>query len=157
MAKKEKSIPQKKTSKKKSFSTILFVFLAALSLVFKGMSILLLIGLLPTIVMYFVERGRTPYLTFCIGSMNVMGMIPIICVLIQKGGSFSDALSLMVTPKTWLIMYGGAAIGLSIYAMTPSFVRFFRLIFLKKQLTIAEAEQNKLIETWGDKITKEKN
>jgi hypothetical protein len=142
----------KKKSSKKSFGMFSFLILISLSFVFKATFILLIVALLPTFVMFLVERKTTQYLTFCIGTMNLMGTIPFIFMLWKNDQGMIYVLELLSMPKTWLIIYGGAAIGLAIYSIMPSIVKFFRTSFLKNQLSFAEKEKQKILEEWGTKI-----
>ncbi|MDP1724631.1 MAG: hypothetical protein Q8L85_08010 [Alphaproteobacteria bacterium] len=150
---KNKKIEQvKKNPSKKSFGLFSFLMLVSLSIVFKATFVLLIIALLPTLVMFFVERKTTQYLTFCIGTMNLMGTIPFVFMIWKKNHGITNVLELFAMPKTWLIIYGGAAIGLAIYSIMPSIVKFFRTSFLRNQLAFAEKEKQKILDDWGIKI-----
>lgn len=142
----------KENSSKKSFGMFSFLVLISFSFVFKSTFLLIIISLLPTFVMFLVERKTTQYLTFCIGTMNLMGTIPFIFMLWKNDQGIIYVLELFSMPKTWLIIYGGAAIGLAIYSIMPSIVKFFRTSFLKNQLSFAEKEKQKILEEWGTKI-----
>lgn len=138
--------------KKKSFGLFSFLIFISLSFIFKATFFLLFVALLPTIVMFFVERKTIRYLTFCIGTMNLMGTIPFVFMLWKNDRGIPYVLELLSIPKTWLIIYGGATIGLAIYSIMPSIVKFFRTSFLKNQLSFAEKEKQKILDEWGSKI-----
>ncbi len=152
---KNKKEEVKKPKKKKSLGVGTLSLIIAFGFVFKATSLLLVVGLLPSLVMYVVERKRTPYLTFCIASMNLMAVIPFLSKLWQEENNVAHVLEMFLSPQTWLVIYGGASIGLAIYSLMPSFVRYFRNIYLNKQLVFAEKEKQKIIKDWGDKLMKD--
>lgn len=138
--------------KKKKKATLFWLVLIGLGFAMPGASFILLTGMIPTAVMYIVERKKPRYLTYSIGVFNFTGTLPYFLILCQNNQSVKFALEILGSPTPWLVMYGTSAIGLAIFSVTPSIVKFSRFIQLNARIEFAEKQRNTILKEWGDHI-----
>src|SRR5258706_15402432 len=97
--------------KRKLVSTVLWI-MAPLVVIFAPATVLLLVlGLLPTIVAWFVDRREEKYAAYCVGGFNLSGVMPYLFVLWASGNRMHDFYLIAKNPFAWLVMLGAAALG----------------------------------------------
>lgn len=101
--------------------TIVFMIAAGIAAPFVLPTLLLCLGLLPTLVVLITDTDRQKSSAATIGFMNVAGVMPFIVDLWQQGQTMEVALRILGQPNTWLIMLGAAGVGkLLLYAIPPA-------------------------------------
>ena len=90
---------------------ILLAVFAMTAVVFNQVAILLAVGMLPTIIVQFIDRSpeRTKILT--IGFMNFAGCFPFCMDILGLSGTAETLQSVLMNPVNIVIMYGAAALG----------------------------------------------
>jgi hypothetical protein len=148
---KEKENETPKPQKKKSF-TFIYLVLIGIGFALPTVSFIFFTGMIPTMVMYVVERRKPRYLTYCVGSFNFAGTLPFMLTAIFENQTFSHALESLASPLPWLVMYGSSSIGLAFYSGIPGIVKITRFVQLKNQIEFAEKQRAKILVDWGEKI-----
>jgi hypothetical protein len=151
MAKKKKI--KKNKVKKLGFKTLMILFFSALTaIIFTPTSLILLIGMLPTLVAYLVDRSLEKNKTFTIGAMNFAGCFPYLLGLWKSENSLAASLNYLENPETIIFIYSIAALGYVInWLVTMGIATLLR----KKsalRLERIEKEKEKLRKRWGDKV-----
>ncbi|PJF38249.1 MAG: hypothetical protein CUN55_17970, partial [Phototrophicales bacterium] len=85
--------------------------LAICAVVFLPTTIVLAIGMMPTIAASVIDRSRGKFLTLSVGLLNAAACLPFILYLWHVGNSIENALELMVQARTIIIIYVIAALG----------------------------------------------
>ena len=111
--------------------------------------LILVVGMLPTFVAYFIDRRREKYTTLCVGSMNFVGVIPFLFTLWEEDHSYDMAFEILADPLGWLMMLGAAGIGWAIYFVAPSIVSMVMAARIEQRIERLENRQTELIEEWG--------
>lgn len=132
-------------------ATRVIVFSIAIGIaVFTLPSVLLLgVGMLPTFAAMLTDRRREKYATLCVGCMNFTGVLPFMIMLWAEDHSYDNAFSIIGDPFTWLVMFGAAAIGWSIFFIAPGFIGIFIGMRTEQRIERLRRRQRDLIEEWG--------
>ena len=123
------------------------------AILFSAMSIILAVGMIPTIVAAIVDRtqGRARALT--VGAINLAGCAPFMIEIFKKGNNFQTAIEYIIQPRTIVVIYFAAAIGYLIdWAMT-GIVSSIMVQKTKHRLKEIQKQQRELTERWGQEVT----
>ncbi|HVY12566.1 MAG TPA: hypothetical protein VHB73_03265, partial [Alphaproteobacteria bacterium] len=110
-------------------------------------------GMLPTLAMSISDRSPGRSLTICVGSLNVASCLQALLMLLPRGLGLPSGLEVLMRPETFLIMWGGAALGLGLYTFIPALVA--GLLSGMADVKIARLRQNQkeLRRSWGDDVS----
>lgn len=142
-----------KAKKQVKFKDVIFVVSSLVTmLVFFPTTIVIFIGMLPTLVAYIVDRSIEKNKTFTIGALNFAGCFPYLLTLWTKDNSIDGAVDIIQSPKAIIVMYTLAGIGYIInWAVT---IMVSSLMVQKSQMRLKriENEKNFLEERWGEEV-----
>ena len=123
------------------------------AVVFSAMSILLFVGMIPTIVAALVDRSKYRLRTWTVGAMNFAGCAPFMLEVWRKGATIENALSYISQPRTIVVMFAAAAMGYVIDWAITNLVSSFMVQRGKSRQKEIEKQQKELIQRWGVEIT----
>lgn len=152
MAKKKKT-KKKNTKKTVGFRFILMLFLLALmSVMFLPTTLLLAVGMLPTLVAFVIDTDPAKNKSFTIGAMNFAGCFPFLLGIWQSQDAMYAAISYLADPKTVVVMYSAALLGYMINWIVA--IAISSLLVKRAQMRIKKIEEQKLAmeERWGVKV-----
>jgi len=131
---------------------ILLAIFALTAIVFNKVAILLAIGMMPTIIVQFIDRSpeRTKILT--IGFMNFAGCFPFCMDILLKQG---DLPTILMNPVNIIIMFGSAALGRLIEWGVVGFVAGLMVQKGRARLIDIKKTQEALVKKWGPEVTGE--
>ncbi|MBL6933835.1 MAG: hypothetical protein ISR48_00315 [Alphaproteobacteria bacterium] len=116
--------------------------------------ILLGLGLIPTFVAFKIDPyRRLRYATRCVGSMNLTAAMPYVLQLWGGRNDVDAAFAILGDPMSWMVMFGGAAVGWGFYLGLPSVVQIFLTMQAEQRVIFLTERQQKLVEEWGEVIT----
>lgn len=132
----------------------LFLIIGLLTCVmFPAVTILLVVGMIPTLVAGIVDRTEGRVRMWSVGAMNFAGCAPFIIDVFKKGNDIETAINFIVQPRTIVIMYFAAGMGYLIdWAMT-GIVSSIMVQKTKARLKNIQKLQKELIERWGAEVT----
>lgn len=132
---------------------VLMIFSLMACVLFSAMSIILVIGMIPTIVAAVVDRTEGRMRMFTVGAINIAGCAPFMIEVFKKGNNVETAVSYIMQPRTIVVMYFAAGMGYLIdWAMTG----IVSSIMVKKaqgRLKDIQGAQQELIQRWGPEVT----
>jgi len=150
--KKDKKIKQKK-SKALSVKFWIFVFFAFLmSITFFASSILLVVGMLPTLIAVVVVSKNHKNKALTIGAMNFAGCFAYLLEIWQSNNRIGTAFEVLSDPMSVVIMYGAAGIGYIINWGVTNFIRQVMYSTAESKIKSIEKEKKSLEERWGKKV-----
>ena len=155
MAENQNSRKSVKTGKlnDSSLKPLLWVVLLAIILVkFPESIILLLVGLLPTMVAFIIDKSPGKYATLCVGAMNIAGIFPSIIMLWAGQNSFAQAIQIITNVFDLVVMYGAAGFGWILYIVIPSAVSAVLNIIAQRRISRLRNLQRDSISEWGKKV-----
>lgn len=152
---KKKSADFKKSFKSLSLvqKSLLFIFLAILASSVLPVIIVLLIGLLPTITILFVDPKNSAKLVI-VGCFNLSGMFVYLINLINKF-TVDGAFTILGDVFNMIIMLGSAAIGFLVYYEMPNLFAYIAQNTSQRRLVNIDKELEKITEEWGSNIIDE--
>lgn len=121
--------------------------------VFSSVSIIMAIGMIPTIVSAVVDRSRNKIKTITIGAMNFAGCAPFMIEVWRKGGGFSVAMTYITQPRTIVVMFFAAGMGYLINWAVGGIVSAIMVQRARARLKEIEDHKKVLIERWGPEVT----
>lgn len=120
---------------------------------FPAVSIIMVVGMIPTIVLSIIDRSAGKLKTLTIGIINFAGCTPFMVEIFNKGNAISTAMSYIMQPRTIVVMYFAAGMGYLIdWAMT-GIVSSIMVQKAKGRLQEIEKQQKALIDRWGLEVT----
>ena len=128
------------------------VLLSIILLKFPESIILLLVGLLPTMVAFIVDKSFGKCATLCVGAMNIAGIFPSIFKLWSEQNSFAQAIHIITNVFDLVIMYGAAGFGWILYITIPSAVSALLNIIAQRRIARLRNLQRDLIIEWGENV-----
>ena len=148
--------PDKKASEKPrrggKARGILFFLIAAGVAPFILPSLLICVGLLPTLVALINDRDWQKSSAMTIGFMNIAGVAPFLLDLWQQGQTMEAALHILGQQNTWLIMFGAAGVGKLILYAVPTAVATLTLTRMEVRLRALKAGLEQLKVIWGPDV-----
>jgi len=132
---------------------ILVIFLILLGVVFHSQSIILLIGMIPTVVLFCVDRTKGKIKTLTVGMINFAGCTPFMAEVYKKGNEFGHAINYVMEPRTIVVIFAAAAIGYLVHWGTRGIASGIMAQRAKARLKEIDKEKQKLIERWGIEVT----
>ncbi len=144
---------QQEIKRKTPFSVKFAIFMLMVTAgVFFPTTVLFCGCLIPTLVAALVDPypQKTTWIT--VGCMNFAGAVPAWFSLWETGQKLTDALQLLMQPRTYIMAYGGAALGWVIYHNVTPFVARLMVMRHEKRLKDIDKRQRDLIRKWGQEV-----
>jgi hypothetical protein len=145
----------KKGSKKKVVLAIVLCLIAIILL--KMTFILLIVGMLPTIVVYFVDNSQSRSLFHTVMACNLSGVLPFVGEL-WAGGNETSMVGMMLSDmQRLLIMYLSAALGWTLMYICPIAARFMISGINQHNIQKLRNRQKLLRDEWGQEVSSAHN
>ena len=114
--------------------------------------IVLTVGLLPTGVAFIIDRSDQKSGTFCVGGMNISGVVPFIFKLWSDNHTIVVAIEIVSDIFSLLIMYAAAGLGWIMFLTVPPIIASFLSVISQTRVKVLKASQNKILDEWGPEI-----
>jgi len=114
--------------------------------------LLVLIGLLPTIVAFCVDKDRERSSAFAVGAMNCAGLTPFVIDLWLKGQIMGNVFLILSDPNSWLIILGSAAIGQMLVSIVPQAMATLTLAHSESRIKTLKHNLEQLKASWGPDV-----
>jgi hypothetical protein len=144
-----------KRRKKSWKGQILSVFGLLTAIVFMPTTIILMVGMLPTIVTAFFDTAKKKTHAMTIGFINVAGCTPFILHLWFKGHEVENAVEIITNPLSMIVMWSSAGVGLIIDKALSGIVGTVMIERGKSRQNDIKKAQGELTERWGEEVTGE--
>ena len=113
----------------------------------------LTVGMIPTFIAYATDRRKEKYKTVSVGSLNFVGVLPLLVTLWTKDHSFDMGFTVLSDPFNWLMVLGSSSAGWTIYLVAPSIVSIFLQARIELSVERLKKRQARLIEEWGEGVS----
>lgn len=151
-AEKAQAVQDKSRRKGGGFKTVLFMVVLGCLIPFGIPTMLICIGLTPTIVALFTDTDSQKSGVATVGYMNFAGVLPFLIQLWQSGQSMEVAMTIVRDPFSWAVMLGSAGIGhLILYAVPPIIASVIVINQENRLRTLREGLQE-LEKIWGPDV-----
>lgn len=156
MAKAEKAAgAAKQTAQKKSGGggkTVLFMVILGCVVPFGVPTLLVCLGLIPTIVALFTDSDTHRSKLATIGYMNLAGVLPFLIELWQNGQTMEAAMAIIRNPSSWAVMLGAAGVGHLILYAIPPMIASVIIINQENRLDTLKQGLEELVKIWGPDV-----
>lgn len=122
------------------------------ALLFLPTAMVLVVGMLPTLVAYVVDRDPDKPAPVAVGALNICGVTAYLIDLWTTGHTLAGAARILGDATAWLVMYGAAAIGWVIYTMIPPLVAMWMAGRARARITVLRERQADLVAEWGAEV-----
>lgn len=154
---KEKTKSKKGTSESKrklgffSIATMIVVSLAMI--IFTQMTfVLLIIGILPTFVAFYVDVSPGRFLFQSVMACNLSGVLPFVAELFAGGNQTSTMQMMIGDMQVLLAMYMAAGLGWVLHYFSPYAARLIITSINQRKINRLQESQARLLEEWGPDI-----
>lgn len=110
------------------------------------------VGMLPTLVAAITDRDPEKLAPLAIGPLNFAGTLAVMLDIFQGGNSMAAMGSTLSSPFNWLIMYGAAGIGWSLYVALPGFTSQIVARRAEQQIEELVQRQREIVSEWGPEV-----
>jgi hypothetical protein len=141
----------KKKKRRNSLLTLLLLIFPA-ALIVLPTTMLLGIGMIPTIVAYMVDRDPDKSAPITVGGLNFCGCMPFAIELWKHSHDLMSALKIFSDPVAWLVMYGAAAVGWALYYGIPPAVANAEIMRAEKRVEALKQTKVALVQEWGPDV-----
>tara|TARA_R110002110_G_scaffold85816_4_gene223705 strand:- start:37755 stop:38246 length:492 start_codon:yes stop_codon:yes gene_type:complete len=157
MAAAKKKAPEvKKKPAKNSGSAYLFVILGMILLglmIFAAPALMLfVVGCIPAMVAYIIDREPGRNATLTVAAANVAGVAPFIFELLLNGPTMDRALTMLTDVFVIVVMFGTAGVGWLLVLGMPKVAAVYIEVMNEAKIKQMRREQKRLVEEWGDEV-----
>ncbi|KLN62083.1 hypothetical protein WH96_00625 [Kiloniella spongiae] len=135
----------------------LLLVILVLAAVLMPSAILMAVLMVPSLVVYVIDRNPHRYFTVTIGLPNFCGVLPPLMDLWERGQTFDGAFNAIADPWNMMIAYGAAGLGWVLYLGTPIFVSSYLNISTDGKIKSIRRYQDDLIDAWGNGVKQSTN
>ena len=141
--------------KKKASSLFRFMLVATallMALTLREASIFMLLGMLPSVVAYIVDKGPRRHIFATVAMMNLAGVFPYLLDIGLQPRVGTATVQALNDPMVWFFMYSAAAMGWVLVWLMPVLCGFGLHIAREGKVMKLEAECKKLLQEWGPEV-----
>lgn len=150
MSQEEKPAEEKKSGK---LPAILFIVtILVLGVLIKMTVIFFLLGMMPSIVAWYVDNVERRPSFRIVMLCNLSGVIPFTANLIHEGNQTSQVLHMFSDFSAWFVIYASAGIGWLLVWGCPYLIELCIEIGNSSRIAKLESVQKRLVEEWGPEI-----
>ncbi len=112
-------------------------------------SVILAMGLLPTLVAYLTDRDPEGYAAFTVGGFSFAALVPFLLTFWEGPHTLNAALAITINVSTLVIVYVAAVIGWVLYFWMPAVAAVYLKMSAESRTQDMQREQEQLIKEWG--------
>ncbi len=129
------------------------IILAVMAVVLLPTTIIIMIGLVPSAVAFFVDNSRERLLGSTVLSLNVAGVLPAVLRLWKTGHHMDNAIAIITQPSVLTMILVPSGIGWLLYIYTPQIASKLVRKRAESRIRALEKQQKELIEQWSPAVT----
>ena len=149
-------MPPRKPARKKRGNVWTFMLLVIpAAMVMLATTVLLLVGMIPTMVAFVIDRDPDKPAPITVGGLNFCGCLPFAIDLWKHGGGVAQVMKLLVDPMAWLVMYGAAAVGWAFFFGIPPLVASAEIMRSERRVELLKTKKVALVKEWGPEVAGE--
>jgi hypothetical protein len=143
---------QRKPARKGASPWLFLALMVPVGLFVLPTSVILMVGLIPTVVALLIDRDPDKTAAITVGAMNLCGVLPFLLDLWKHHHTMPAALHTISDPLSWLVMYGAAGVGWVLYFTIPPVVVNFEVLRSESRIEDLLRQKRELIEEWGPEV-----
>lgn len=131
---------------------LLIVFILLCMAFLRTGFLFVLIGMLPSIVIYYLDQSEARYRFKTIFYCNISGIMPFVARLLRYGPTSTELQNIMGSASTWAIIYGAAMMGGILISVTPLLAKALIGQFHGTHIALLQRTQRKIEGEWGKEV-----
>jgi len=131
---------------------LLIITIPAVVIFLRTASIFCALALLPSIVVYYVDRTSSRYIFHTVFACNLAATLPALGHIVKNGVSDAEVQAVMSNGLNWIIIYGTAGFGWLLVYAAPIFSRGIINMMHQRQINQLERTQKRIISEWGAEV-----
>lgn len=153
MMAKKTSPPQNGKKKGPSQTALWLAFILIIVMIISLPSVIVFtFGMIPSFVAYIVDRTKARSATFCVSSINFIGVFPFIIDLWVKEHTINAALNTISNVFSIFVMYAASAFGWMLFLSLPPVVASVVTILTERKIEQLRTTQKQIIKEWGNDV-----
>lgn len=132
---------------------ILGVFAAIMAVMMLPTTLVVVIGLVPSAVAFFVDTSRDRMLGPIVMSLNVAGVLPLVLKLWQHGHTMNAAVDILTEPFMMALVLTPSAFGWLLFNYTPQLVSGIMRRRAESRIRTLEKYQEDLVQQWSNAVS----
>lgn len=150
-----KNAPEKqKTKPSMGFKARLFLVMVTLAgAAFLPVTVVLIVGMLPTVAAFLVDTTRDKTRTLTIGLMNFVGCFPFLMDISFQPQTLQSSYQVLAEPLNIILMYSGAVAGYCLDWTMAGMSNVIMTARAKQRLDAIDKRQAELKRRWGREVT----
>lgn len=132
---------------------IIGTVLAIMAVIMLPTTIVIMVGLVPSAVAFFVDSSREKLLGTTVLSLNVAGVLPAVLRLWKTGHHMENAISLISQPSVLIMVLIPSGMGWLLYIYMPQIASKLVRKRAESRIRSLEKQQKELIEQWSVAVT----
>lgn len=123
-----------------------------MALVMLPTTILICVGMLPSVVCFFVDKTKNKAQTVSVGAFNLAACMLFLLRVWTSNRGLEVALDIVFDPLAIIVMYMGAAAGyvLDVIVSNAASAVMYKKVEMRQQ--VIKKTQKELVDRWGDKV-----
>lgn len=143
--------PKRKKMRGRNKMLLILFSLLMMALLRTGF-VFFIIGMLPSIVIYYLDRSPHHYMFKTIFACNMSGMMPYLGKLLKHGPNSAALQEVMGDGLTWVVIYGSAAMGGLLISITPMIAQMMIGGLNQTQIARLRGAQKRIENEWGSEV-----
>lgn len=136
---------------------LLILFSLFLMAILRTGFLFIVIGLLPSIVVYFIDRSLPQYTFKTVFACNLSAMMPSIVDMLVAGPNSTVLQGIMSNGLNWFAIYSAAIGGMMLIQIMPVVARNVIATLHQTQITRLNQNQQRIEKEWGNEVTQFSN
>jgi hypothetical protein len=115
-------------------------------------TLIFVVGMVPSLIMAMTDSNPKRNLTVAVAALNLTSVFYMLLQLVRLGYGLETSFALVSQPFNWLIMWGGAAVGLALHKFIPPTVAQVLATLAEARIVKLKTNQEELKKNWGDGV-----
>jgi len=116
-------------------------------------TLIVLVGLVPSAVAFFVDTSRDRTLGPIVLPLNIAGILPLVITLWKHGHTMQESLNLLTDPMMLALVLLPSSFGWMLFNYTPHLVSGIMRRRAESRIRSLEKYQEDLVEQWSNAVT----
>ena len=112
------------------------------------------LGMLPSLVAFFIDRTDHKYAVYCVSGLNFCGTLPFLLKL-TADHSLSAAMEIMGDVFTIAIIFAAAGFGWMLFLSIPPVITAFLTVITEARVKSLKTIQQRIVDEWGGSVIEE--
>ena len=115
------------------------------------------LGMMPAVAAFIIDKGDGKFASKTVIACNFIGISPFLLDIALTADKSMAAKYIMLDPITWLVVFGFSSVGWMLIWILPQITLIFFTVRADMKKNKILAEQDKLLDEWGEELKENLN